>query len=95
MGPAIPALCLLFLIASVSLGQSVRDEESEQYFRKWLDEDVRYIVNPEETSVFQELSAPEEKERFIEQFWLRRDPDPKNVHQRIQGGALPSYRLRQ
>ncbi len=77
MGPAIPGICLFLLITSVSLGQSVRDEESEQYFRKWLDEDVRYIVNPEEKSVFQTLSSPEEKERFIEQFWLRRDPDPR------------------
>ena len=70
-------LCLFLLLTSVALGQSVRDEESEEHFRKWLDEDVRYIVNPEEKSVFQELSTPEEKERFIEQFWLRRDPDPK------------------
>ena len=77
MSPAILGLCFLIFVASVSFGQSVRDEESEQHFRKWLDEDVRFIINPEEKTVFQELSTPEEKERFIEQFWRRRDPDPK------------------
>jgi len=51
-------------------------EEAEQYYRKWLNEDVLYIISPEEKDVFLELKTPEEKEQFIEQFWFRRDPDP-------------------
>ena len=77
MSPAVPGLCFFIFVVSAALGQTVRDEESEQHFRKWLDEDVRFIINPEEKTVFRGLSTPEEKERFIEQFWLRRDPDPK------------------
>jgi GWxTD domain-containing protein len=41
-----------------------------------LEEDVVYIITPEEKSVFTKLSTPEEKDAFIEQFWSRRDPDP-------------------
>lgn len=51
-------------------------EEEEDYFRKWLNEDVVYIITPEERKIFESLTTPEEKEQFIEQFWLRRDSDP-------------------
>ena len=44
--------------------------------RKWLDEDVPYIITPEERSVFLHLSTNEEREQFIEAFWARRNPDP-------------------
>ncbi len=53
-----------------------RQEEKQDYFKKWLEEDVLYIITPEERSVFLKLSTAEEKEQFIEQFWFRRDPDP-------------------
>ena len=55
--------------------KDLRKEESEDYYSRWLNEDVVYIIAPEERSVFQKLTTPDEKERFIEQFWLRRDPD--------------------
>jgi len=45
-------------------------------YRKWLTEDVAYIVTNEERSAFQKLRTREEFEQFIEQFWLRRDPTP-------------------
>ena len=32
---------------------------------------------PEERDVFENLTTHEEKARFIEQFWYRRDPDPR------------------
>ncbi|HLV00354.1 MAG TPA: GWxTD domain-containing protein [Acidobacteriota bacterium] len=54
-----------------------RQEESYDYFDKWLNEDVVYIISDEERDVFEKLTAPEEKEQFIEQFWYRRDPDPR------------------
>jgi GWxTD domain-containing protein len=47
------------------------------YYKKWLDEDVLYIISDEEKKVFKALQADEERESFIEQFWLRRDPDPR------------------
>ena len=44
--------------------------------RKWLDEDVKYIITDEEREAFLKLSNAEERDAFIEQFWLRRDPTP-------------------
>jgi GWxTD domain-containing protein len=57
-----------------------RDEklrkELETPFRKWLNEDVFYIITDEEKTSFKRLNTDEEREQFIEQFWLRRDPTP-------------------
>jgi len=51
-------------------------QELGQTYKKWLDEDVRWIITPEELSAFKQLSNDEERDNFIEQFWLRRDPTP-------------------
>lgn len=45
-------------------------------YRKWLNEDVIYIITDEEKKAFSRLATDEEREQFIEQFWLRRDPTP-------------------
>ena len=51
-------------------------KELETPFRKWLNEDVAYIITDEERAAFKRLGTDEEREQFIEQFWLRRDPTP-------------------
>src|SRR5713101_7123396 len=48
-------------------------------YKKWLDEDVKYIITDEERKAFLQLATNEEREQFIEQFWLRRDPTPDTV----------------
>ncbi len=48
-------------------------------YRKWLNEDVAYIITDEERATFKRLQTDEEREQFIEQFWLRRDPTPDTV----------------
>jgi GWxTD domain-containing protein len=48
-------------------------------YRKWLNEDVTYIITDEERSAFVRLQTDEEREQFIENFWLRRDPSPDTV----------------
>jgi GWxTD domain-containing protein len=45
-------------------------------YQNWLDQDVRYIITPEEEQAFKLLGTDEERDQFIEQFWLRRDPTP-------------------
>ena len=45
-------------------------------FKRWLDEDVRYIITPEERKAFVQMATDEERENFIESFWMRRDPTP-------------------
>jgi GWxTD domain-containing protein len=52
----------------------------DSYYNKWLLEDVLYIISPEEKEVFGDLTTDEERENFIEQFWLRRDPDPRTAN---------------
>jgi GWxTD domain-containing protein len=51
-------------------------KELETPYRKWLNEDVSYIITDEERAAFKRLQTDEEREQFIEQFWLRRDPTP-------------------
>lgn len=54
-------------------------KELETPFKKWLNEDVSYIITDEERSAFKKLATDEEREAFIENFWLRRDPTPDTV----------------
>jgi GWxTD domain-containing protein len=51
-------------------------KELESPYKKWLDEDVIYIISPEERHSFLHLATNEEREQFIEAFWQRRNPDP-------------------
>ncbi len=55
--------------------KSLKVEVSKVY-KKWLDEDVRWIITDEERSAFKQLSNDEERDSFIEAFWQRRDPTP-------------------
>jgi GWxTD domain-containing protein len=48
-------------------------------YKKWLDEDVAYIISPTERKSFLQLQTNEEREQFIEQFWQRRNPDPDST----------------
>jgi GWxTD domain-containing protein len=45
-------------------------------WKKWLNEDVVYIITDEEKQAFKRLRTDEERQQFVEQFWLRRDPTP-------------------
>ena len=54
-------------------------KEISKTYKKWLDEDVRWIITDEERSAFKQLSNDDERDQFIEQFWLRRDPTPDTV----------------
>jgi GWxTD domain-containing protein len=51
-------------------------DELKSVYQKWLNEDVNYIITDEERKAFKTLKTDEERDQFIEQFWLRRDPDP-------------------
>jgi GWxTD domain-containing protein len=54
-------------------------KELDSQYKKWLNEDVVYIISPEERSAFLHLQTNEEREQFIEQFWQRRNPDPDSA----------------
>ena len=44
--------------------------------RKWLEEDVVYIITPKEKDVFLRLESDRDRNLFIEAFWKQRDPTP-------------------
>lgn len=55
--------------------QAQADPMSTPY-RKWLNEDVAYIITDQERAAYKALATDAEREAFIEQFWLKRDPTP-------------------
>ena len=69
-------MCLSMFIVTLAhvclLGQTGGQEK----YRKWLNEEVPYIISSPEKKAFLRLKSDEERDRFIEAFWLRRDPDP-------------------
>jgi GWxTD domain-containing protein len=71
--------------ASQSVEQQLRDALQREDtaptnlatpYKKWLNEDVAYIITDEERKTFKKLTTDAEREQFITQFWLRRDPTP-------------------
>jgi GWxTD domain-containing protein len=58
--------------------QQMKDysKEIKGPYKKWLDEDVVWIISDEERAAFKQLSNDEERDNFIEAFWQRRDPTP-------------------
>ena len=50
--------------------------ELKRVYKDWLEKDVAYIITDEERKAFKKLQTDDERERFIEEFWRRRDPDP-------------------
>jgi GWxTD domain-containing protein len=74
-------LWIFFLIlAGVSVyalsGQKKSSKDLPPKYRKWLEEEVVYIITPKEKDVFLQLETDRERETFIEAFWKQRDPDP-------------------
>jgi GWxTD domain-containing protein len=85
------ALTASLLAASVSVGfgqgndkpsEDVRDKarnvgkEVKEVYKKWINNDVAYIITKDEKKAFYALKTDEERENFIENFWRRRDPNP-------------------
>ena len=73
-------------------------QELSKTYKKWLDEDVRWIISDEEQKAFKMLSNDEERDNFIEAFWQRRDPTPdtaenefKDEHYRRMAYANEHY----
>ena len=53
-----------------------QEERNKSIYKRWKDEDVRWIITDEERKIFDSLKTDDEREQFIEGFWYRRDPDP-------------------
>src|ERR1035437_920263 len=53
-------------------------------YKKWMEQDVVYIITDEERGTFKNLNTDDEREQFIEQFWLRRDPTPDTIENEFE-----------
>jgi GWxTD domain-containing protein len=56
--------------------QKAVKKELKGEYAKWVNEDVRWIITDQELQAFKSLSNDEERDQFIENFWLRRNPNP-------------------
>jgi GWxTD domain-containing protein len=56
----------------------------EGAYKKWLDEDVRWIISDQERAVFKKLADDKERDRFVVEFWERRNPSPGGSRNRVK-----------
>jgi len=69
---------LIMVAATQLLLAQSKPEDPMKRFKKWLDEDVVYIITDQEKAVFISLKTDEERDIFVEEFWKRRNPDPES-----------------
>jgi hypothetical protein len=63
-------------VEAQTAGTSKASSGLPRVYQQWLDEDVRWIITPDERATFLRLPTNEERDHFVEQFWLSRDPTP-------------------
>jgi GWxTD domain-containing protein len=73
-------LLLAYLFPIFVSPQSKSDLKMPEHYRKWLEEEVVYIITAKERDVFRKLQTDRERELFIEAFWKQRDPTPGTPH---------------
>jgi GWxTD domain-containing protein len=98
-----------FLLVCLGLSFAFAHPEKSDVYKKWVEEDVRWIITDRERSEFLELSTDKQRDRFVEAFWSRRNPTPgtpenefKEEHYRRLaysnihfGGDVPGWRTDQ
>ena len=70
-------------------------KELDGPYRKWLNEDVTYIITDEERQAFKRLATDDERQQFHRAVLAAARSDSRHRRERVQGRALPPYRLRQ
>jgi GWxTD domain-containing protein len=73
-------LCLLIILLAglPAAAQKTSVKNLTPLWRKWLEEDVVYIISPKEKDVFLQLTTDRERELFVDAFWKARNPDPNS-----------------
>ena len=67
-------LAFVLLLSVAAAARPAPGQEITPDHRRWLEEEVPYIITEREADVFGSLGTPEERNRFIEAFWRKRDP---------------------
>jgi len=74
------SILALLLFSAVDILASKREaKELPERYRKWLEEEVVYIITPKEKVVFLQLDNDRVRNLFMEAFWRQRDPNPNTV----------------
>jgi len=66
------------LVLPLAAGQAGKKPVLPENYKKWLDEEVVYIISSRERAVFLALQTDRERNIFIEAFWKHRNPDPRS-----------------
>jgi GWxTD domain-containing protein len=74
--PRFPTAVVLIAVVALSLPRPAAAQNLTDKYRVWLEEEVAYIITPNERQVFRELASDRERDLFIEAFWRHRDPTP-------------------
>jgi GWxTD domain-containing protein len=84
--PGVLLLALALSVSSEGIGLQKRFENltEEQAVKLWIEEIASYIITKSERTVFESLTTSEERVRFIETFWKRRDPTPETPENEYQ-----------
>ena len=54
----------------------IRPRDLPERYRVWLEEEIVWIITDRERDVFLRLDSDAKRDRFIKEFWERRDPTP-------------------
>jgi len=74
--PLLTAALIVLTFSAGLLAWQSEPPKTATPWNRWLTEDVAYIITDAERNAFMQLGTDEEREHFLEQFWLRRDPTP-------------------
>lgn len=69
-------LLSFFFFLPKTIASPKKAKDLPERYRKWLQEEVVYIITPREKEVFLKLKNDKERDMFIEAFWKQRDPYP-------------------
>jgi GWxTD domain-containing protein len=72
----VPALLFLLLAAPLAVRAQTKIGLPDRH-RKWLEEEVNYVITTHERDVFLHLQTDKERDMFIDAFWKQRDPTPE------------------
>jgi GWxTD domain-containing protein len=65
---------LIALFFCLHLSAATKKPQLPAQYKKWLDQDVVYIITDDERKAFLALSTDEERDKFEESFWAIRNP---------------------
>jgi len=68
----------MFALLIVMHGAPISDKPViPEKYKKWIEEEVIYIITPKEKDAFYKLESDRERDLFINAFWAIRDPTPR------------------